>query len=129
MSETVRFIVDGAVLEEMTRGPGGMVWNFLERRAVSFQERAREQAPIRTGDLRKSIVKRPIEPAPGGLGIRVIAAMPYALFVHEGTRPHNIPNAFGYGPTFGIGGRFEGMFHPGNHANHFLTDNLGIFAE
>lgn len=26
---------------------------------------------------------------------------------------HNIPNAFGYGHDFGIGGRFRGQFHPG----------------
>lgn len=33
--------------------------------------------------------------------------------LEHGTNPHDIPNAFGYGEWFGIGGRFDGKFHPG----------------
>lgn len=29
-----------------------------------------------------------------------------------GGKPYDIPNAFGFGPDFGIGGRFGGRFHP-----------------
>lgn len=45
--------------------------------------------------------------------------MPYAQWVIHGAKPHNIPNAFGYGPDFGIGGQFDGFFHPGNKPNDF----------
>lgn len=47
----------------------------------------------------------------------------YIPFLEEGTRPHDIPNAFGLGylpnpytkvPPFGVGGRFNGKFHPGS---------------
>lgn len=31
-------------------------------------------------------------------------------------RAHDIPNSFGRGPKFGIGGRFRGHFHPGSGA-------------
>jgi hypothetical protein len=33
--------------------------------------------------------------------------------VWEGTPPHDIPGAFGRDLPFGIGGRFNGKFHPG----------------
>jgi hypothetical protein len=44
---------------------------------------------------------------------------PVAKFVLGGTKPHDIPGAFGYPPPFGIGGRFEGKFHPGTAPNPF----------
>lgn len=40
--------------------------------------------------------------------------VPYAVYLEEGTAPHDIPNAFGRGETFGIGGKFDGKFHPGS---------------
>ena len=39
---------------------------------------------------------------------------PYLEYLEEGTRPHDIPRAFGYPLPFGIGGRFDGKFHPGS---------------
>lgn len=39
---------------------------------------------------------------------------PYVEYLEEGTRPHDIPRAFGRPLPFGIGGRFNGMFHPGS---------------
>ena len=53
--------------------------------------------------------------------------VPYAVYLQEGTAPHDIPHAFGYGSIypdrinkytgqipFGVGGRFDGFFHPGS---------------
>jgi len=53
---------------------------------------------------------------------------PYVGFLEEGTDPHDIPHAFGWGTLkpdrknkytgeipFGVGGRFDGKFHPGSH--------------
>ena len=39
---------------------------------------------------------------------------PYVTYLEEGTKPHDIPRAFGRPLPFGIGGRFNGMFHPGS---------------
>lgn len=39
---------------------------------------------------------------------------PYVSFLEEGTAPHDIPQAFGKPLPFGIGGRFNGKFHPGS---------------
>ena len=40
---------------------------------------------------------------------------PYVQYLEEGTDPHDIPRAFGRPLPFGIGGRFNGKFHPGSH--------------
>lgn len=47
---------------------------------------------------------------------------PYIQFLEEGTSPHDIPNAFGI-EGFGIGGRFDGKFHPGS------TKHKGFISE
>lgn len=39
---------------------------------------------------------------------------PYVTYLEEGTGPHDIPKAFGRPLPFGIGGRFNGKFHPGS---------------
>lgn len=39
---------------------------------------------------------------------------PYVEYLEEGTEPHDIPGAFGKKLPFGIGGRFQGKFHPGS---------------
>ena len=44
---------------------------------------------------------------------------PYITYLEEGTTPHDIPGAFGIqfkkdGSPFGVGGRFNGKFHPGS---------------
>lgn len=45
---------------------------------------------------------------PGGKGSE------YITYLEEGTKPHDIPKAFGKELPFGIGGRFDGKFHPGS---------------
>ena len=42
------------------------------------------------------------------------AVAPYVEYLEEGTSPHDIPRAFGKPIPFGIGGRFDGKFHPGS---------------
>ena len=39
---------------------------------------------------------------------------PYITYLEEGTKSHDIPGAFGRAFPFGIGGRFNGKFHPGS---------------
>lgn len=48
---------------------------------------------------------------------------PYLEYLEEGTDPHNIPGAFGKPLPFGIGGRFNGKFHPGSYKHKgFIKD-------
>lgn len=48
---------------------------------------------------------------------------PYAVYLNEGSLPHDIPNAFGRGEEYGIGGRFSGKFHPGSFKHVGFFDN------
>lgn len=48
---------------------------------------------------------------------------PYVRFLEEGTKPHDIPRAFGRELPFGIGGKFNGKFHPGSTIHKgFISD-------
>lgn len=48
---------------------------------------------------------------------------PYVEALEEGSRPHDIPQAFGRDYPFGLGGRFDGKFHPGSVKNRgFIKD-------
>lgn len=129
----VKLIIDGAKLAELLRSPSGPVGVYLIERATVVQQAAKQQAPRVTGCLEDSIVKR-FEETPEGLAVRIVSDTTpcspsrtgYSLYVHEGTGPHNIPGAFGIPAPFGVGGRFGGMFHPGNRPNRFLADNLRL---
>lgn len=131
MSE-VTVHLDGAAIARLLRSPQGPVVRHLIKRTVRVQERARELAPIKTGKLRASIVKRgPYDDALGVFMV-VVSNLNYALFVHEGTKPHPIyarsspflvfdwpggPN----GPGIYY---FRMVNHPGTKANPFLRRAL-----
>jgi hypothetical protein len=86
---------------------------------------------VKSGVLKAGVSKRGaygniVEKSPNRIVVGVsYQAIPYAQSIIEGARPHDIPNAFGRGKRFGVGGRFQGMFHPGNapHPLYFLTDS------
>lgn len=146
MSATVRFVIDGAAMARLTKGPDGLVWQHLERRfKMAFQPAARMQAPFKTGCLHDSILARPIVGDPLGLSLRVVSdttpcspsRTAYSLFVHEGTLPHVIKAKNGgvlrffweAGPKGPGVYFFRSIQHPGTQPNHFLTDNLHVFVD
>lgn len=48
---------------------------------------------------------------------------PYVAALEEGSEPHDIPGAFGRKFPFGIGGDFNGKFHPGSQKHKgFISD-------
>lgn len=51
---------------------------------------------------------------------------PYVEYLEEGTDPHDIPRAFGRPLPFGIGGRFNGRFHPGSHKHDGFIKNKSV---
>lgn len=53
---------------------------------------------------------------------------PYITYLEEGTDPHDIPGAFGRPLPFGIGGRFDGKFHPGSHKHDGFISNKCVNA-
>lgn len=75
--------------------------------------------PVKTGNLRDNGVVVSLSPASNKMVARADIVfdnvlVPYIAPLEEGSKPHDIPNAFGWGMEFGIGGRFDGKFHPGS---------------
>ena len=56
------------------------------------------------------------------------AVAPYVEYLEEGTSPHDIPGAFGKRLPFGIGGRFDGKFHPGSSKHKGFISNKAVNA-
>ena len=91
--------------------------------------------PVDTGWL-----KRHIMVTPKNNEIKVFLSgskVPYAVYLQEGTTAHDIPHAFGYGTKrpdrinkytgqipFGVGGRFDGKFHPGSKKHKNFIENV-----
>lgn len=77
--------------------------------------------PEETGAMKNRIIMA-MKRAPQGINILIDDDI--VSYNDLGTSPHDIPNAFGYGPDFGIGGRFNGFFHPGSTKNMGFVDRV-----
>lgn len=120
-------------MENLLHGPDGAIGRFLFTRAEYVKRAAVIQCNKRTGKLSQSILKRPVISSGDTLSVTVGAYQPYAIYVHEGTKPHIIRArnanvlAF-YWPAKGTGMFFfKSVNHPGYKGNKFLTDNLRLF--
>lgn len=82
---------------------------------------AKREAPVREGRLRRSISYQA-----GGQGRYVVApAVPYAVPVHEGTRPHTIrPKRAKALFWKGAAHPVRVVHHPGTKANRYMTRAL-----
>lgn len=126
-----RVVVTEATLQAQLTGPRGLATAHVRRITRQIENRARLYAPVNTGNLRNSITSAVVS---RGLTVSgtVGATVPYAVYVHEGTRPHQIvPKRPGYpltwktGPGSGEnrpGPRLYAMrtFHPGTKPRPFL---------
>ena len=87
--------------------------------------------PLKTGKLRDSAVYQTPVISMFGASVSTItfdsAVAPYIPYLQEGTSPHDIPHAFGRPLPFGIGGRFEGKFHPGSHKHDGFISNKSTY--
>lgn len=83
--------------------------------------------PVDTGNLKHNATYCAPKPALIGCSAYSIKldgyVAPYIVYNEEGTKPHDIEGAFGYPSPFGIGGRFDGMFHPGSYKNKSFISN------
>lgn len=103
------------------------------RKMAAWQRRgaaqARQDVPVKTGNLGRQVREGRI----GVRGPRTVTGSiedhaDYALYVHEGTRPHVIRPKNGKALRFNVGGRTvfaKVVHHPGTGARPFLR-NAGI---
>lgn len=119
----------GPEITALLRGPQGPVMRYLLLLGTKVQAEAKIQVGKDTLQLERSIVKRII---PGNQGfVRVQAGnqhVPYALFHHEGTKPHIIKARKAKALRFtGRDGRIvfrKQVSHPGTKPNRYLVDAL-----
>jgi hypothetical protein len=124
---TMVFTPNPAGIAHLTKSPTGAVARYILRQAVATAAAARLRAPRDTGKLAASITASPFTFG-GGPAAIVNASAPYAVYVHEGTRPHPID------PSRATVLRFpakSGMIvftphveHPGTRAQPFLVEAL-----
>jgi len=95
-------------------------WNNWVKQGVRQAMKIGKKSPFMpymSGKLKSSIYQSSISSSnknPASAIVFDASIAPYIPFLEYGTGPHDIPNSFGYGERFGIGGRFSGKFHPGS---------------
>lgn len=95
--------------------------NAIKKSALRVQSLSQKSAPVNTGALRQSIQSR-FEPLRG-----IVEAMAkYAIYVHEGTRPHDIFPVRKRGLANVRKGQFFGTHvkHPGTKPNPFMRKSV-----
>lgn len=102
----------------------------IQARARRVANLAKMLAPQgKTGHLRSSIrvVRDRVEKGPTAFSYTVIADTDYAIYVHEGTRPHTIRPNTAKALRFEAGGGIvfaKVVHHPGTKAQPFLRNAL-----
>lgn len=102
---------------------------YRDAQYVDFLIKNDKFLPYDTGNLRNNISVR-VQSYYKSKEVKIFLngkKVPYAVYLEEGTAPHDIPHAFGYGTKrddrpnpytgqipFGVGGKFDGFFHPGS---------------
>lgn len=118
--------LDERELNDQTRAFGRRRMASLQRRVAN---QARTDVPVRTGFLGQSIGEGSIRfTGPRTVTGSVHATADYALYVHEGSRPHLIRPVKAQALRFQVGGRtvFARLVrHPGVRPRPFLR-NAGV---
>ena len=116
------------ILDFYLNDPQGEVGRYLKRRGDLIVSAARRQVGKRTGFLAGSIHLRQSRIF-NGQKMEIGSNLNYALYHHEGTKPHTIVAKRAKTLRFHSGGRViytRAVNHPGTKANRYLKDNLYI---
>lgn len=133
--------LNGAALDSVLKGPNGLVVKDLIVRAEKVKVEARRLCPVGVqhpgskrkyppGQLRESLVKT-IVTVGGEPGVVVGSSLDYAIYVHEGTRPHEIrprskPALVFFSARAGRVIVTKLVHHPGTQPNRFLIKALRV---
>lgn len=122
--------IDRQALAAELRGPNGSVARYAIKRAEDVRQKAKQLVGVDTGKLKASIVKRFMPSGSDGfvvmVGVETSGGVDYALYHHEGTRPHVIlPRKGRYLVFTSRSGALvfaRKVNHPGTKANPFLEN-------
>lgn len=121
MPNRAEVTIDDAALHRATMP---QLVHFLRNLTQRIGTAAQGEAPVRTGELKRSTSPDPVRiTGPWSLESGVSARARHALFVHEGTRPHVIRPRRANALVFDIDGRTvfaRRVRHPGTRPRPFL---------
>lgn len=122
-------VIDARKLHAFAASPTGPIMRDLMRRGTNVQTGARRLVRKRTRTLEKSIVKRADVDGRGPV-VYVVTDAPYAIYEHDGTRPHIIRprnrKVLRF-PTRGGAIVFaQVVHHPGTEGSEFLVKALPL---
>lgn len=82
-----RVVLNDSELKTLLDSPDGATGQYLVRKSQQVLNKARSLCPVDTGNLRGSLTYEVTRTGVGGkLGARVGTNVPYAIYVHEGTK-------------------------------------------
>lgn len=90
--------------------------------------RLQDRAPVKSGELRRSVVARPVSSTTSSVSADLIVGARYASFVSDGTKPHLIQARRARYLHFFVGGRevfTKRVRHPGTKPNDFWRNVAG----
>jgi hypothetical protein len=120
-------------LDAFLYSPNKEIGLELKRRANRVRDAAKRQVPVKTGRLKRSIRVYGHSRNAMGQTLRIGTSVPYAKYVHDGTKPHMIyPRRkqvlkFKSGNVIGASGGYiytRQVHHRGTKPNRFLKDNV-----
>jgi hypothetical protein len=124
----IKFKPNDSGLYYTLKAPNGTVGRHLKTRAELIRSLARARVGKRTGALAMSLYINQSVFLNGQI-IEIGSKLPYALFHHEGTRPHVIHARQGGTLRFTSRSRIvysRAVMHPGTKANRYLADSLPL---
>jgi hypothetical protein len=124
----IKFKPNDSGLYYTLKAPNGTVGRHLKTRAELIRSLARVRVGKRTGALAMSLYINQTVFLNGQI-IEIGSKLPYALFHHEGTRPHVIHARQGGTLRFTSSSRIvysRAVMHPGTKANRYLADSLPL---
>lgn len=132
MAVDTRIRLESSKLRDALTGGQGALTRFLESYARRVVAEAVMRSPVKTGNLRRSIHAEPVKATgPFTAEVSVEAAANYAMFVHEGSRPHLIRPKSKKALRFEVDGRevfAKHANHPGTKPRPFLRNAMEAVA-
>lgn len=122
-------VVNPAKVAALMESPHGPVVRDLFVRGERVKKAMQRLAPRRTGNLADHIVKRLAREKGGHVMLVGVSGVPYAVWVVEGSEPHQITAVRGpllvfYWPKLGRVVAFPSVQHKGNKPNRFMLQAL-----
>lgn len=129
MATVLRVNIFRPAVDELLHGRTGPVVLHqanLGRQAAGIARRIAPRSSGPSPHLADNISSKLVPSGRRGYDVQLTAAVPWAIYVHRGTRPHSIGSPVMVAPGtwryIGLSPAGRGKIHPGTKANKFLLE-------